>query len=71
MTFLVWRPAAPWLAVATAGLALGAVYGGFHYGVDVLSGLLYGLTLFAIAPLLARRWGGGPPGAAHDEAARG
>lgn len=61
MAFLVWKPAAPWLGLATAGLALGAVYGGFHYGVDVLCGLLYGLTLFAVAPYLARRWGAHSP----------
>ena len=31
------------VAVITAGLAAGAVYGGFHYAVDVLAGILLGL----------------------------
>jgi len=68
MAFLVWRRAAPFLAVATAGLALGAVYGGFHYGVDALCGLFYGLTLFAFAPRLARLLGGrSRPGEVAEE----
>jgi len=54
MVFLLWRRAAPWLTVATAGLALGAVYGGFHYGIDALCGLIYGLALFSLGPRLAR-----------------
>lgn len=32
------------LAVLTGGLALGAVYGGFHYALDVLAGALLGLA---------------------------
>lgn len=31
------------IAVVTLGLALGAVYGGFHYAVDVIAGLLLGV----------------------------
>lgn len=31
-----------WLALVTTGLALGAVYGGFHYAVDVVAGALLG-----------------------------
>jgi hypothetical protein len=30
---------APLLVVLTAGLAAGAVYGGFHYAIDALAGL--------------------------------
>lgn len=30
------------VAIVTAGLAVGAVYGGFHYAVDVLAGILLG-----------------------------
>jgi membrane-associated phospholipid phosphatase len=33
------------LSVLTTGLALGAVYGGFHYGVDVLAGAGVGLVI--------------------------
>jgi membrane-associated phospholipid phosphatase len=40
------------LGVLTTGLALGAVYGGFHYGVDVLAGagvgLVTGITLLFV-----------------------
>lgn len=48
---------APVLLVLTIGLAVGAVYGGFHYATDAAAGLLYGLLLFAAAPALARRLG--------------
>lgn len=34
--------AAPWIALATLGLAVGAVYGGFHYAVDILLGAAVG-----------------------------
>ncbi len=42
-------------AVLTAGLALGAVYGGFHYAVDASTGLLLGLAAAGVAPRLYRR----------------
>jgi membrane-associated phospholipid phosphatase len=45
------------LVVLSASLALGAVYGGFHYATDALCGLIYGLLLFAIAPRVARLLG--------------
>jgi membrane-associated phospholipid phosphatase len=48
------RLAAP-AAVATALLAIGAVYGGFHYGVDVVAGALVGLTLGLLGPRLHAR----------------
>jgi membrane-associated phospholipid phosphatase len=59
MAFLVWRRAAPILVLASIGLALGAVYGGFHYATDCLCGLLLGLALFALSPRLAERLGRG------------
>jgi len=59
MAFLVLPRAAPVLAVATAGLAVGAVYGGFHYGIDAICGLALGLILFAVAPRAAGWLGGG------------
>jgi membrane-associated phospholipid phosphatase len=76
MAFLVWRRAAPALVVASAGLAVGAVYGGFHYATDVICGLALGLALFAAAPWVASWLGGGkgdrwgsvgrpPPGRGH------
>jgi membrane-associated phospholipid phosphatase len=47
------------LAVLTAALGLGAVYGGFHYLVDVIAGALVGIVITAVglaaARLLARR----------------
>jgi membrane-associated phospholipid phosphatase len=33
------------LSVLTAGLAVGAVYGGFHYAIDVLAGATLGLVI--------------------------
>ena len=51
------RKYAPLLLVLSSGLAVGAVYGGFHYATDVLCGLLYGLLLFAVAPRVARAIG--------------
>lgn len=46
--------AAPILVLLTAGLTLGAVYGGFHYATDVLAGLLLGVACVAAAPGLRR-----------------
>ena len=46
------------VAILTAGLAVGAVYGGFHYGVDVLAGLMIGVVCYVLAmavlPMQAR-----------------
>ncbi|MBI4543648.1 MAG: phosphatase PAP2 family protein [Gemmatimonadetes bacterium] len=44
---------APWVGVLTLGLALGAVYGGFHYATDAAAGLLLGVLLAAAAPAAA------------------
>lgn len=52
--FLTAPRIAPVVLLLSAGLALGAVYGGFHYGTDALCGLLYGLALFALAPRVVR-----------------
>lgn len=41
------------LAVLTAGLAAGAVYGGFHYATDALAGFVLGGAAFIAAPRLA------------------
>jgi len=45
-----------WLVAAcTATLALGAVYGGLHYGVDVLVGALLGAAIGVVGPRLHAR----------------
>jgi membrane-associated phospholipid phosphatase len=37
------------VSVLTVGLALGTVYGGFHYGVDALAGVALGLLCWLVA----------------------
>ncbi|HUF50601.1 MAG TPA: phosphatase PAP2 family protein [Longimicrobiales bacterium] len=57
-TLIAWRylpGLAPLLAVLTLGLAAGAIYGGFHYAIDVLCGAVLGAVLFTIAEPLRRR----------------
>lgn len=44
----------PVLIVLTTGLALGAVYGGFHYATDALLGALLGLAVALAAPRVQR-----------------
>lgn len=44
---------APVLLFMSTALALGAVYGGFHYATDALAGMIFGLLLFALTPRLA------------------
>jgi membrane-associated phospholipid phosphatase len=54
-----WQPrTAPLLAASTGLLALGAVYGGFHYGVDAIAGGMLGLTTGVAATRLFARSGG-------------
>ncbi|HEX7050396.1 MAG TPA: phosphatase PAP2 family protein [Longimicrobiales bacterium] len=48
---------APAVGIVSAALALGAVYGGFHYATDAVVGLALGLALAAAAPAV-RRWVG-------------
>lgn len=45
---------APILFVAATALALGAIYGGFHYATDAVAGLILGLAAVAISPRLWR-----------------
>jgi len=57
-SFVAWRhlrPLAPVVALLTVGLALGAVYGGFHYGVDALAGAALGAGLAGVAPRVRDR----------------
>jgi membrane-associated phospholipid phosphatase len=56
-TLVVWRylpRLTPVFALLTLGLALGAIYGGFHYATDAVAGILLGAAAFALAPRLAR-----------------
>jgi membrane-associated phospholipid phosphatase len=43
------RPVGVLVSVLTAGLTLGTVYGGFHYGVDALAGLIVGIMSWLVA----------------------
>jgi membrane-associated phospholipid phosphatase len=54
MMFLLAPRLAPVVLLLSIGLALGAVYGGFHYATDALCGLLFGLLLFGVAPRAAK-----------------
>lgn len=54
----LWRPArrlAVVLWVVVICLALGTVYGQFHYGVDAVAGVVLALSLMAVADPLRRR----------------
>ncbi len=46
--------AMPLVALITAGICVGAVYGGFHYGIDMLAGAAFGLFLGWLAPSVRR-----------------
>ncbi len=51
------RRATPFLVLITAGICVGAVFGGFHYGVDMVAGVALGLLAAGVAPALRRRLG--------------
>ena len=48
------RSLAPMVSLLAIGLALGAVYGGFHYAIDALAGAALGVSLAAAGPRLRR-----------------
>jgi membrane-associated phospholipid phosphatase len=48
------RPVGLVVAACTLGLALGTVYGGFHYAVDALAGGIVGLASWGVASTLCR-----------------
>jgi membrane-associated phospholipid phosphatase len=50
------------LALIVPALAIGTVYGGFHYTVDVGAGLLVGVACYLVGPRLVRWLGGYAPG---------
>lgn len=52
------RRLVPWLAPLTLLLALGAIYGGFHYAIDAVCGALLGGLAVLAAPALYRALGG-------------
>lgn len=47
--------AAPLLGVVTIGICVAAVYGGFHYAVDVVAGVALGGVVGWLAPAVRRR----------------
>jgi membrane-associated phospholipid phosphatase len=56
LSSLRWRrPMGIWVAITTALLAVGAVYGGFHYASDVLAGTVVGLVTWSIAIWMSKR----------------
>lgn len=61
------RPVGIVVALLTAGLMLGTVYGGFHYGVDVLAGIVVAGVSWTAALTLCRAIS--PPGAQRASAA--
>jgi membrane-associated phospholipid phosphatase len=75
-TLVVWRylpRLTPVFALLTLGLALGAIYGGFHYAIDAVAGLALGALAFALAPRVRRALTPGreraAPGLAASESA--
>ena len=49
------RPLGVVVALLTAGVCVGAVYGGYHYGVDIVGGLLTGAISLAVAWAIEKR----------------
>lgn len=47
--------AAPLLGLVTVGISVAAVYGGFHYAVDMVAGVVLGAVVGWLAPALRRR----------------
>ncbi len=72
-TILVFRylpRLGPVVALLALGLAFGAVYGGFHYATDAITGFVLGLALVLVAPAVERALAGvrGSEPAAQPEA---
>jgi membrane-associated phospholipid phosphatase len=60
LSSLRWRRSlGVWVAITTALLAIGAVYGGFHYGADVLAGGVVGGGVWAVAQAIEPAQPGG------------
>lgn len=56
MVYRYLRPVFPFLVVTVTLLSLGTVYGGFHYAVDSIAGLLVGLVAARFGPALVTRF---------------
>jgi membrane-associated phospholipid phosphatase len=62
-------------AATVTGLAISTVYNGYHYGVDVLYGVMIGIVFAFLCPLINRKWrrqhgsarGLGSPSRMHQE----
>ena len=55
---LRWRRSLGWWVLGTTGLlAVGAVYGGFHYAADILAGTAVGIGAWALARGIERARG--------------
>jgi membrane-associated phospholipid phosphatase len=56
LSSLRWRRSlGVWVAVTTVLLAIGAVYGGFHYGADVLTGAVVGAGVWTASRAISRK----------------
>lgn len=66
-TFRFLPRAAPVVLIATLGLGVGAVYGGFHYAIDMIVGAVTGLAI-AVAFLVHDRGGRARPDSAGGAA---
>ena len=55
LAFVLLKRWAPALFVLSTGLAVGAVYGGFHYATDAVAGFAFAMLLFYLAPGIAGR----------------
>lgn len=60
VAFRVQPKAGPLLGVVAVALALGAIYGGFHYATDAVAGAAVAAVVVVVAPALYRRLGGSP-----------
>jgi membrane-associated phospholipid phosphatase len=69
MAWRYQRRLAPWIALAAALIGVGAVYGGFHYAIDIVAGAALGAAVGALALFHARiRLPGVRPAFAGDAA---
>lgn len=50
MTIRFEKPLIPLMGILCAGIFFGTVYGGFHYGVDALTGLTVGVSISLLGP---------------------
>jgi membrane-associated phospholipid phosphatase len=58
MALVLLKRWTPLLIVLSTGLAVGAVYGGFHYATDAVAGFVFALLLVLLAPAFGRMLNG-------------